>query len=178
MYDYKLIRSFRKTISVQVLSDGSLLVRAPYRCPLQLIEDFLQKKEKLLERYREQVLTMPPAPVISKKDLPRLKSEAEAKILPRVQEISDQTGLSYNFAKITSARHRFGSCSAKNNLCFSVFLTLAQDREIDYVILHELCHTVEHNHSARFYQLVAKHMPDWKTRENNLKKMIIPEIAE
>lgn len=173
-----MIRSYRKTISVQVRRDGTYLVRAPHRCPVYLIEEFLEKKKKLLERYLEQVLSMPPIPVISRAELGLMKSELEQKIFPRVEEWSSRTGLKCEGIRITSARQRFGSCSATNRLCFSVFLALASEEEIDYVILHELCHTVEHNHSTHFYELVARFMPDWKSREKNLRKITIPEIAE
>ena len=55
---------------------------------------------------------------------------------------------------------------------------LADDPEIDYVIIHELCHTKEHNHSADFYALVAGFLPDWKSREQGLRKIMIPEISD
>ena len=113
-------------------------------------------KKHLLEKYREEVLSAPSVPTICRSEALLLKREAEKKILPRVKEVSESIGLSYEGAKITLARHRYGSCSAKNHLCFSAFLMLAQDQEIDYVIIHELCHTLEHNHSAAFYKLVSQ----------------------
>ncbi len=178
MDSYKLIRSKRKTISVQVLEDGSLLVRAPLGVPRVLIDNFILKKKKTLDRFRDQILAMPPVPAITKVELQDLKKQAKIKILPRVEELSAQTGLHYQGAKITVARQRFGSCNAQNHLCFSAFLCLADEKEIDYVIVHELCHTIEHNHSHRFYNLVSEFMPDWKARETTLKKIVIPRIAE
>ena len=178
MLEYKLIRSKRKSISAQVLRDGSVLVRAPLFCSKSQIEGFLLQKQRLLEKYRIEILNAPQTPCITKAELLQMKREAEMKILPRVQELSAITKLSYTGAKITTARHRFGSCSGKNSLCFSAFLMLASDPEIDYVIVHELCHTVEHNHSAAFYTLLARFLPDWKSREKLLRKIIIPEIAD
>lgn len=178
MEKFELIRSYRKTISVQVNRDGSFLVRAPYHCPIGVIEEFLSKKKKILDRYREQILSLPPIPVVARAEIASIKADAERKVFPKVEEWSHRTGLSYEGVKITSARQRFGSCSATNHLCFSAFLAMASDEEIDYVVLHELCHTVEHNHSPRFYALVSQFMPDWKNREKNLKKIIIPEISE
>lgn len=178
MEEFELIRSYRKTISVQVKRDGGFLVRAPYHCPICVIEEFLGQKKKILNRYRDQILSMPPIPVVTRAEVALLKAAAERKIFPKVAEWSQRTGLSYDGVKITSARQRFGSCSATNHLCFSVFLAMASEEEIDYVVLHELCHTVEHNHSSRFYALVSQFMPDWKNREKNLRKIIIPEIAE
>lgn len=178
MEPYKLIRSARKTISAQVLRDGTLLVRAPRFCPESIIEDFLLKKKAILEHYQEEIRRLPPIPSITTEELKKLKARAQAKILPRVEELSNSTGLTYKSAKITSARQRFGSCNLANSLCFSAFLVLAEQEEIDYVIIHELCHTVEHNHSNRFYALVERYLPDWKAREKKLKKIVIPEISE
>ena len=178
MFEYKLIRSKRRSISAQVLRDGSLLVRAPFFCSKARIDDFLMQKRHLLEKYRLEVLNTPQAPLISREELLQMKRAAELKILPRVEELSKITKLSYEGAKITLARHRFGSCSGKNRLCFSVFLMLAGDFEIDYVIIHELCHTVEHNHSTAFYDLLAQFLPDWKSREKILRQIIIPEISD
>ena len=176
--DYELIRSRRRSISAQILRDGSVVVRAPLFCSKTQIDSFLEKKRHLLEKYRLEVMNAPRTPVISKAEFSQLKKEAEEKILPRVEELSKKIGLPYEGAKITSARHRFGSCSGKNHLCFSAYLMLADDSEIDYVIIHELCHTKEHNHSASFYQLVAKFLPDWKSREKLLRKITIPEISD
>jgi len=178
MLEYKLIRSARKTISAQVLRDGSVLVRAPRFCPIALIERFLEQKETVLERYRREMLSLPPVPRITKKELNSLKQEAGKVILHRVEQISKSIGVTYDGASITSARQRFGSCNSKNHLCFSAFLVLADPEEIDYVIVHELCHTLEHNHSPRFYAWVSRFMPDWKTREKKLKRIVIPEIVE
>lgn len=178
MTEYQLIRSNRRTVSAQILRDGSLLVRAPLFCSKTQIERFLFEKKKILEKYRLEVLSAPKVPSISRVELECLRREAEKKILPRVLELSKETGLSYAGAKITVARRRFGSCSGKNHLCFSVFLMLASDLQIDYVIIHELCHTVEHNHSSAFYALVSRFLPDWKLREQSLRNIIIPEIEE
>lgn len=178
MEEYKLIRSARKTIAAQVLRDGTLLVRAPQFCPESIIEDFLLKKKAILDRYQEEIRNLPPIPSITRAELKKLKVCAQDKILPRVEELSESTGLTYKGARITSARQRFGSCSIANSLCFSAFLVLAEQEEIDYVIVHELCHTVEHNHSNRFYALVERFLPDWKACEKKLKKIVIPEISE
>ena len=72
--------------------------------------------------------------------------------------------------KITSAKTRFGSCSSKNSLCFSLYLMAYPDRAIDYVVVHELAHIRQKNHSPAFYAEVAKVMPDYKERVKLLKQ--------
>jgi len=177
MLEYKLIRSNRKTLSMEVMRDGSILVRAPLFCTKSEIERILLKYQNRLLRQRAEMLSKPPAKTITRSELDRMKKVAAARILPRLQSLSEITGLTYEGVKITSARGRFGSCSGKNHLCFSVFLMLVSDEELDYVILHELCHTVHHNHSPMFYALVARFMPDWKNRQNRLKKIEIPQVV-
>lgn len=76
--------------------------------------------------------------------------------------------------KITSAKTRFGSCSGDNRLCFSYLLMLYPKEAVDYVIVHELAHIKEHNHSKRFYKLIEKYMPDYKEKIKLLK--INPDI--
>lgn len=178
MKNYTLIRSNRRTISVQIQSDGSYLVRAPIFCPASYIDDFLLRKKSVLERKRELALSQPATPSISKEEFLILKKKAEDTIPPRVKEWSEKTGFDYQSVRITSARHRFGSCSNRRRLCFSAFLMLAKSAEIDYVIVHELCHTVELNHSSQFYALVEKFIPDRRNREQNLRNIVIPEISE
>ena len=72
--------------------------------------------------------------------------------------------------KVTSAKKRFGSCSAKNSLCFSLYLFDYPDKAIDYVVVHELAHIKEHNHSKRFWRVVENYLPDYKERDKVLKR--------
>ena len=79
-------------------------------------------------------------------------------------------GVEYGSVKITSAQKRFGSCSGKNNICYSYILMQYPIEAIEYVVVHELAHTVHHDHSRDFYNLIAEYMPDYKQREKLLKK--------
>lgn len=72
--------------------------------------------------------------------------------------------------RITAARHRFGSCSADNRLCFSLLLMQYPPEAIDYVVVHELAHIRHKHHQAAFYNLVAIVLPDWKSCRKLLKE--------
>ena len=72
---------------------------------------------------------------------------------------------------ITNARTRWGSCSAKKSLNFSWRLMMADDEVIDYIVVHELAHIRELNHSSRFWNIVENVMPDYKTRTQKLKQL-------
>jgi predicted metal-dependent hydrolase len=71
--------------------------------------------------------------------------------------------------KITSAAKRFGSCSAKNSLCFSWRLMRYPEAAIDYVIVHELAHIRHKNHGRDFYTLIGAVLPDYRERKKLLK---------
>ena len=71
---------------------------------------------------------------------------------------------------ITGAEKRFGSCSARNSICFSWRLMQYPDEAVDYVVVHELAHIQEKNHGRAFYALVGRYMPDWRERRALLKE--------
>ena len=70
--------------------------------------------------------------------------------------------------RVTAAKHRYGSCSGKNSLCFSCFLMRCPEASIDLVVVHELCHIKEKNHGPRFYALLEEVLPDWRERKKQL----------
>jgi len=81
------------------------------------------------------------------------------KILPRVKLHARNLGVSYEQAKITDSRYRWGSCTPGNNLNFNWRLIKAPMFAIDYVIVHELAHLIEANHTARFWNIVSAQLP-------------------
>lgn len=89
----------------------------------------------------------------------------------RVAELAEGWGFSFQSVSVTGARTRWGSCSGKDSLCFSLRLCWAGIRGVDYVILHELAHTQVRNHSPRFWALVADRMPDYRQREEELREL-------
>jgi len=73
---------------------------------------------------------------------------------------------------IRKMKTRWGSCSTKNRITLNLHLIQAPSHCIDYVVMHELCHTKEHNHSKRFYNLLTLCMPDWKSRKAKLRQVV------
>ena len=80
--------------------------------------------------------------------------------------------LKYGRITITSAKTRFGSCSSKGNISFSYRLMLYPRELVDYVIVHELAHLSEMNHSDRFYKIIESVLPDYRERVKRLKLKI------
>lgn len=98
-----------------------------------------------------------------------MRQEAKRVLPIKTSEWSSKSGLPFKSLKIQSSTSRWGSCSSNNNINLSLYLMLLPERLIDYVIVHELCHTKEHNHSVRFWDLVASILPTHKALRQELK---------
>ena len=97
------------------------------------------------------------------------KNNAKEYLIERTKQISDIVNIKFNQIKIGSANTRWGSCSTKNNINFTYKLLFLPTEIIDYVIVHELSHIIEHNHSGKFWLVVKKIMPDYQERQKQLK---------
>jgi len=96
---------------------------------------------------------------------------AKTRITNIVAEIAAHMGVTPASVKINSAKTRWGSCSSHKSLNFSWLLIMASDDVIDYVVVHELAHIFEMNHSKRFWAIVEKVLPDYKQRQEKLKEL-------
>ena len=170
MREYKLIRSSRRTLALEIGRDLTLTVRAPMKMPLSVIEEFIEKHDKWIEKKLDVMKNREIKPDnLLPEEIAALKMRAKEILPKKVAYFAEIMGLKPSGVKITSAKKRFGSCSGKNSLCFSYDLMLYPDEAIDYVVVHELAHIKHRNHSARFYSLIEKYLPDYKTREKILK---------
>jgi predicted metal-dependent hydrolase len=98
------------------------------------------------------------------------QQQARQVIEPRTQALAALHKLTYQQVRISSARTRWGSCSSRGTLSFTWRLVMAPPAVIDYVIIHELAHLIERNHSSRFWAQVARMLPDYKERVKWLKQ--------
>lgn len=171
MEDYKIIRSSRKTIALHIEKDLSLTVKAPYFVSESVIAREVAKHSDWINRTREKIKNSPSlsAESLTDEQIFELKRRAQTYLPQRVDYWSRRTGLSYSYVKITSAERRFGSCNSKRGICLSYRLMLYPAEAIDYVIVHELCHTVHMNHSPQFYALVDSILPDRAVCEKMLR---------
>ena len=168
--DYTIIRSRRRTMALEVTRDAAIVVRAPNHASNEAIASFVASHEKWLKRALERRIAhnaTHPEPTDAERAA--LIKRAKSELPPRVEYWSAVMGLKPTGLKTTSARTRFGSCSAKNSLCFSWYLMRYPDTAIDYVVVHELAHIRHHDHSPAFYALVERYLPDWRERMKLLK---------
>ena len=170
---YQVIRSGRKTLSLE-LSPKGLLVRAPYAVTQAQIEDFIRSNENWIESHRAKLQkameAQNGAEKLTLEELRALADRAAAVIPPRVAYYAEKIGVTYGRITIRNQKTRWGSCSAKGNLNFNCLLMMTPPDVIDYVIVHELCHRLEMNHSPRFWKYVASIMPDYKDKQKWLRE--------
>ena len=168
-FEFEVIRSDRRTLSASV-RDGKLIVRAPRRVSKKEIIAFLNKHTewvlKNLERSKENASKFN---ALTDSEIKKLKAEARAFLIAKTEEYSKIMGLKYSRIRITSAKTRFGSCNSKGNISYSYRLMLYPVEAIEYVVVHELAHLSEMNHSRKFYSIIEKVLPDYKERMRLLK---------
>ncbi len=166
IFEYKIIRSSRKTLSIQVDSDCNITVRAPYRVSEKEIESYvLDKKEWLEKAVLKQFNRKKTKREYTEDDIKLLRKKAKEVLPDKVEYYSSIMGVYPKSIKINSAKKRYGSCSGENNINFSLYLMDKDERFIDYVVVHELAHIKHHNHSRAFYEFVERFMPDYKERK-------------
>lgn len=168
----RIIRSNRKTLSLEIKRDGQVLVRAPLWMPDKDISNFVQEKTQWIREHLEQVKEEPlnPNERLSDEEIKALAEQALIVIPERVRYYAPLVGVTYGRITIRNQKSRWGSCSANGNLNFNCLLMLTPPEVIDYVVVHELCHRKEMNHSPRFWAEVERILPDYKIRRKWLKE--------
>lgn len=149
-----------RRISISVCATGVVRLSFPYGVSQKRALAFLEQKAGWIEAARERLSRkraalpeqLPPAE--AKARIEELRRAAKADLPVRIERIAAQTGLKYAKLTIRASRTKWGSCSGQNHISLSLFLMTLPEHLRDYVIVHELCHTVHHNHSPRFHALV------------------------
>ena len=171
---FQIIKTNRKTISVQIKPDGSIIIRAPLLMKDNEIEKFVHEKEKLIEKhlanFEKRRSEISGKPSITATEIKDLAEKAKIYIPKRVDYFASLIGVTYGRITIRSQKTRWGSCSSSGNLNFNCLLMLCPNEVIDYVVVHELCHRKQLNHSKSFWAEVEKVMPDYKLHQKWLKE--------
>ena len=169
VYPWRLIRSDRRTLALQI-REGEILVRAPKRASVSMVREFVCSHgawiEKTMARQQRDALPEP----ANEEERKRLRKKAREVIQSRAAHYARQMGVTYNRIFIKEQKTRWGSCSTSGNLNFNWKLILTGDEQLDYVVVHELAHLKQMNHSPQFWQEVEKVLPDYKERRRRLKE--------
>lgn len=174
MDSIKIIKSKRKTISLQIKPDGSIELKAPMQMKDAQIKEFLHQKfdwiEKHLQAVHERQKQMSQIKSLTMEEIHELADRALEVIPKRVAYFAPLVGVTYGRITIRNQKSRWGSCSSKGNLNFNCLLMLMPPKVLDYVVVHELCHRKEMNHSPQFWLEVRKVMPDYEKQKVWLKE--------
>ncbi len=159
---YDILRSSRKTVSLQVTAEGMALVRAPLKMRKEGIEAFVLKNEAWLLKHMEKRMAKNERENVSEARKAELILLAKDILPKKVEYFSKIMNVAPMSIKITDAKTRWGSCSSKGSVCFSWRIMLYPEKAMDYLVVHELSHIVHHDHSKEFWQTVERYMPDYK----------------
>ena len=163
--NYKVVKEIRSSILISV-KNGEIIVRAPKTVSDEYVSAFVCKHRRwIANRLEAESKQKERLSLLDSVDLKTLRCEASEYFENEAKRYSDIMGLKYGRIKITSAKKRLGSCNSDGTICFSYMLMLYPEYAREYVVVHELAHLVEMNHSKRFYKIIERVMPDYKKRK-------------
>lgn len=161
----RLIRARRKTLSIRITQEGNLEIRAPLGMSKGEIEAFLKEKAQWIETHRAKVLAEyaqgQEAP-LGEEEILTLAEQMRQRLPEKLNRHAASMGVTFGRVTIRCQQTRWGSCSSRGNLNFNCLLMLAPEEVLDYVVVHELAHRKQMNHSALFWHEVARECPDYK----------------
>ena len=167
---YTLVRSSRKTMAIQILPTGEILVRCPRRLAKREVDAFVESRRSWIDGHLAKLASRPALPTLTAEEIQHLADEARQVIPRRLAYFAARAGVTYGRITVRSQHTRWGSCSAKGNLNFNCLLMLCPPEVLDYVVVHELCHRKQLNHSAAFWAEVEQVMPDYRVCRSWLKE--------
>ena len=156
--EVRLVRSSRnRRISLSVRPSGEVRLSYPFgvaeRRALAFLEsraDWVSQAKKRMAERKADTRIYTPA------EIEELRRAAKATLPAKVEYFARKFGFSYGNVTIRATRTKWGCCTSRNNISLSLFLMTLPEHLQDYVIIHELCHTVHHDHSARFHALADR----------------------
>ena len=174
----EVVYSRRRTLGLEVRADGRVILRAPKGLSNQAVMDFVKERQAWIvqkwfetERIRRQKAERPPRDYEQNPALEvQYRKEARRRITERAAYFAEKMGVDYGRIAIKAAKTRWGSCSAQGNLNFHWKLVLMPPAILDYVVVHELAHRIEMNHSPRFWAQVERILPDYRERRRWIKE--------
>lgn len=167
---HRTVRSRRRTLALQVTREGELVVRAPHRLSETEIARFLEKSSAWIEKHLSRAAARPKPAPLSKEEEKRLRALALDGFIERCVLYAGKMGVEFKKIRLSSAQTRWGSCGPQGNLSFNWRLIQAPTEILDYVVVHELAHLIEHNHSRRFWAKVEEFCPDYRAARKWLRE--------
>lgn len=160
-----------RRVRLSVQHDGRVVVTMPKRASMRRVLAFIEEKrvwiEEKVKSVKGRVSSHHPQPLLGEEGRQKVRELIE----PIVDRYCQMFGVTCKRISIRNQRSRWGSCSSKQTLSFNVRLMTLPRELVEYVVVHEVCHLLEMNHSSRFWQFVATALPDFRNRRAVLKRI-------
>ena len=167
----ELQRNNRKTLALTITQEGSLQIKAPLQMKEKDIERFIGQRRFWIYKQTKRVLKENENRVFrSEEEIQGLREQARKVLTERTNYYKEMLNVDYQRIRIGNQKTRWGSCSSRGTISYNWHLVLMPERIIDYVVVHELCHLVEMNHSPAFWKKVSEILPDYEDRRKWLKE--------
>ncbi len=164
--------SKRKTIAITVNNEGDIIIKAPLHSCVKDIEkfvisnqDWIFKRQKLQQDKRTKLNSLN----FDESKINFYKEDSRTKLLKMVRQYEQTLGIKVSSVKLSGAKRRWGSCTAQKGIRLNWRLYFVSDKVLEYVVFHELAHTVHLNHSKSFWKYISIVMPDYKERRKELR---------
>jgi predicted metal-dependent hydrolase len=175
-YTLKISKRSKK-LRLAIYCDGNFVVTMPKNIPVQTAENFILRKSSwVLKKLNYLETHRPEVTKYSSSDILDLKERAAILVSKKLEEFNSTYGYRFNKVTIRSQKTRWGSCSKRGNLSFNWRIALLPERMVDYIVVHELCHLGEFNHSPEFWELVKRTVPDYQSVRKELNLQHIQKV--
>lgn len=166
---YQTIRSNRKTIAIEITPNGDVIVRCPRRMAAEAVHAFVCSKQSWIQRQLRK-LPVCREPLFTSAEMEVLREKTREIVAQRAAYFAPIIDVEYGRIAVRAQHTRWGSCSSKGNLNFNCLLALVPTEVLDYVVVHELCHRKQMNHSAQFWAEVEAVLPGYRESRKWLKE--------
>ena len=162
-----------RRINITVHRGGIVRVTKPRRASMREIERFIAQSREWIMRMKKRVESLSKTSRIesSKKEYGKYKKEALALAKGRIAHFSKTYGVAPQTVSIRNQKSRWGSCSHRGLISLNYRIVFLPPELADYIIVHELCHLREMNHSRRFWEIVAQEVPEYRERRMRLRSL-------
>ena len=163
--EIKVVRSKTNYIRIKVQPCGRVTATIPNYATLISLKALINKNRKSIQK---NIDALPEFISYSEDQIKEIRKKAKEYLPARVEYLAKQHGFRYSKLSFRNQKTRWGSCSSDNNISLNIALILMRPELIDYVILHELTHTIEKNHSQAFWSKLGEYCPDYKKLRKEL----------
>lgn len=164
-------RRGQRSVRLRLDNQGKIIISGPLSLRDTQAKELLVKHSAWIENAKSKLAQK--KQIICADPLPMLRAKTQSIVRERLLHFNQFYNFSYRTIRLSSAKTRWGSCGSLGNLTFNCKLSVLPQHLIDYVVVHELCHLKEHNHSKSFWNLVSVHVPDHKARRRELRNLVI-----